>query len=228
MTIARSTTAQSTTTATKQLSSTWIANPAVRPGRTSDATLAHMAGILGYAAFFFMAATVMWGVLLATRMVERHVRRETLYGGHMVLAILALTTSVLHACVHLFRHDAYFNLEKIAVPWFGGADTIVSLGILGLEVVIAVGISIWFQHRISYRRWHRFHWWAYGGFALITAHTMLASREKHFSVIWAALGAATFVVVVLGAMRALSPAATDQSDQWFDLIEDNRDGTFSR
>lgn len=189
-----------------------------------------MAGILGYAGFFFMAATAIWGVALATRMLERYIRRETLYGGHMVLAILALTTSTLHACVHLFRHDAFFDLKKIAIPWLGGADTIVSLGILGLEILIVVAISIWFQHRMSYRRWHRLHWYAYAGFVLITAHTMLASREKHFSVIWAALGASTFVVAVLAVMRVTSPAKAKvvQSDQWFDLVEDNRDGTFSR
>ncbi|MGF7235544.1 MAG: ferric reductase-like transmembrane domain-containing protein [Frankia sp.] len=188
-----------------------------------------MAGILGYTAFYLMVATVLWGVLLATRLLDRRVRRQTLYGGHMVLAILALVTSVLHACVHLFRHDAYFDLKKITIPWLGGADTIVSVGILGLEIVICVAISVWLQRRISYRRWHRFHWWAYGGFALIAVHTVLASREKHFSLIIATIAASIAIAAALATIRVVaSVARPDDSDYWFDVVEDARDESYFR
>jgi DMSO/TMAO reductase YedYZ heme-binding membrane subunit len=203
--------------------------PLVRPGRTTDATLGHMAGILGYAAFFFMAAAVVWGVLLVSRMMERHIRRSTVYGGHMLLSILALTASLLHAFVHYFRHDAFFDLKKLFVPWFGGADTVVSIGIVGLELLFVVAFSIWLQRRLSYRRWHRLHWCAYPGFVLIALHSVLASREQHFSIIWVAIAAALFVVGAVAVLRVYAPAArADAPDIWFDVPEEYRDGTYLR
>ncbi|WP_225438492.1 ferric reductase-like transmembrane domain-containing protein [Candidatus Frankia nodulisporulans] len=203
--------------------------PPQRPGVTTDATLGHIAGIIGYAAFFFMTATVVWGILLATRVLDRHVRRPTLYGGHMTLAILALAASVAHAQVHFFRHDAYYDEARIWIPWLGGATWAVAVGILGLELVIAVAVSIWFQHRISYRRWHRFHWFAYPGFILIAVHSTVASRETSFSIIWAAMATVLFAALLAGAMRVLSPAIRREAeDPWFDLVEEFENGIHRR
>lgn len=206
-----------------------VADPAVRPGVTTDATLGHIAGILGYTAFFLTVATVVWGLLLATRLLERHIRRQTLYGGHMTLAILALAASVVHAQVHFFRHDAYYDMSKIWLPWIGGATSTVSFGTLGLEVILAVAVSLWFQRRMTYRRWHRFHWFAYAGFLLASLHSVLASRETSFGIIGAAMAAVLFVALALTVMRVFSPVVhKDDSDRWFDLVEEFRDGIHLR
>ncbi|MBL7494483.1 ferric reductase-like transmembrane domain-containing protein [Frankia sp. AgB1.9] len=204
------------------------AGPAVRPGVTTDATLGHIAGILGYTAFFLMAATVIWGLLLITRLPERHIRRQTLYGAHMTLAILALAASVVHAQVHFFRHDAYYTESRIWLPW-GGAKGDVIPGILGLEIVVLVALSIWFQHRAGYRRWHRFHWLSYPGFLLIAVHSVWASREQHFGIIYAAMAAALLVPAALLLLRVLAPAGRqDESDTWFDVVEAFEDGIYRR
>jgi DMSO/TMAO reductase YedYZ heme-binding membrane subunit len=201
-------------------------HPATRV--TSDATLRHMAGILGYTAFFLMSATLAWGMLLGGRIGAQHIRRATLYGGHMTLAILALTTSVLHALVHLFRNDQHYGWAKISLPVLGGAMPRVTYGIIGLEIVILVAISIWFQRRMSYRRWHRTHWLAYPGFALIALHTVVASKEKTFSLLVALLGGALFAVGVLFLLRIFTPARDPGEDRWFDVIEEYRDDAVVR
>jgi len=204
------------------------ASPVVRPGVTTDATLGHIAGIFGYLAFFFMSATVIWGLFLITRLPERHIRRQTLYGGHMVLAILALAASVMHAQVHYFRHDAYYPESRIWFVW-GGAKADVLPGILGLEILVAVALSIWFQRRVGYRRWHRFHWFAYPGFVLIAIHSAWASREQHFSIIWVGIVAALFVPLALFVLRVLSPAGhRAEPDPWFDVVEAFEDGIYRR
>jgi DMSO/TMAO reductase YedYZ heme-binding membrane subunit len=208
----------------------WVADPAVRPGKTGDYTLIHIAGIMGYTAFFSMAATVIWGVVLGSRILDHHVHRATLYGAHMMLAILAITTSIIHAMLHIFRHDAFFDVKKVVIPWLGGADTVVSTGILGLEIVVVVAFSIWMQRRISYRRWHRLHWWAYPGFLLIAFHSALASKEQHFGIIWATFALMMLAIIALAANRMLAPAMPQQADSesWFDLVEDYRDRTYLR
>jgi DMSO/TMAO reductase YedYZ heme-binding membrane subunit len=195
--------------------------PAHRPGVTGDHTLIHIAGITAYIAFYSMAATVIWGALLASRLLDDHMNRATLYGGHVTLAILALSSSSLHAILHVFRHDTFFDMEKVWLPWLGGADTVVSIGIVGLEIVIVVGFSVWFQRRISYRRWLHLHRWAYPGFALIALHSALASKEQHFGFIWATFALMMLAVIYLTVNRVVSPAVETPQDAeaWFDFAD---------
>jgi len=206
-----------------------VALPDKRPGVTTDTTLIHIAGITAYIAYFSMAGTAIWGVILVSRVLDPYVRRQTVYGGHMLLAITTVITSTIHACLHIFRHDVYFNLEKVWIPWIGGADTVVSIGIVGLEMVLVVAFSIWFQRRISYRRWHHLHWWAYPGFALIALHSALASKEQHFGFIWATFAITILAFIALAVNRMLSPAVmADNSESWFDVVEDQRDRNLLR
>lgn len=205
------------------------AKPKIRPGVTTDATLSHVSGILGYAAFFLLAAVAIWGMLMSTHLLDRQVRRQTLYGGHMMLTVLALASAVMHAQVQFFRHDVYFTEAKIWLPWIGGAPTSISMGILGAELVVAVAASIWFQHRMNYRRWARFHWLSYPGFILIAAHVGVSTREQHFSILVAAMAAILFVALILAIMRLLSPVMKqDQPDQWFDVVEEFENGIYRR
>jgi DMSO/TMAO reductase YedYZ heme-binding membrane subunit len=208
---------------------TLVASPARRPGVTTDNTLIHIAGIMGYIAFFAMAGTAIWGVILVSRVLDHYVRRQTLYGGHVLLAVTALGASILHASLHIFRHDVYFDLEKVWIPWLGGADTVVSIGIVGLEIVLVVAFSIWLQRRLSYRRWHRLHWWAYPGFGLVALHSALASKEQHFGIIWAVFAVMMLAFVTLAVNRMLSPSVlADNSEDWFDVVEDQRDRNLLR
>jgi DMSO/TMAO reductase YedYZ heme-binding membrane subunit len=82
---------------------------------------------------------------------------------------------------------------------------------------------------MSYRRWHRFHWWAYGGFGLITLHTVLASREKHFSLIVAAIAATIAISVCMVVIRLISSVSRSADPEyWFDVVEDSRDESYFR
>lgn len=52
-----------------------------------DGAVRKAAALAGYLAYGLMWSTLMWGLGLTTGIVQRFVRRATLYGGHMVLAV---------------------------------------------------------------------------------------------------------------------------------------------
>ena len=43
-----------------------------------------------------MALTVCFGVMTTAGWTRRRIKRQTMYGGHMLLAVITLTFSVLH------------------------------------------------------------------------------------------------------------------------------------
>ncbi len=60
-------------------------------------------------------------------------------------------------------------------------------------------------------------------------HSVWASREKHFDIIYVLMAAVIFVPVALLVLRVLSPAARqDEPDQWFDVVEAFEDGIYRR
>ncbi|WP_434614852.1 hypothetical protein [Arthrobacter sp. A5] len=70
-----------------------------------------------------------------------------------------------------------FRPINALVPFVAGGDTSVGLGIIGLDLGLAVAASIVLQRRLGYRRWHLVHYLAYGSFALSLIHTFTASAE---------------------------------------------------
>ncbi|WP_377269620.1 ferric reductase-like transmembrane domain-containing protein [Peterkaempfera sp. SMS 1(5)a] len=138
-------------------------------------SIARLAAIVAYA---LMVATVVFGVVLRLRFMQRTVNRATIYGAHMTLALSALIFGAIHGITFLYQPVWDIGLRELTVPFTGGVQRIpVGFGILGLELAIAVGCSVWLQRRLGYHRWLRFHQLAYAAFALIWLHVYTVHPE---------------------------------------------------
>ncbi|WP_052711216.1 ferric reductase-like transmembrane domain-containing protein [Pseudofrankia sp. DC12] len=165
-----------------------------------DAGVRHIATLAGYLSYGLMALTVCFGILTTTGWARRGVRRATLYGGHMTLALVTLTFGCLHAVAYVFQTGEHFSYLNAVVPLAGGGEPEVALGIVGLELGLAVAASIWLQRRLGYRRWHVLHYLAYLAFALSLAHVIATSREVQAL---GMLGLAVFALAAACALMAL-------------------------
>ncbi|MEV5880393.1 hypothetical protein AB0L75_40665 [Streptomyces sp. NPDC052101] len=76
-----------------------------------------------------------------------------------------------------FQTGQHFSYINAAVPLADGGELNVAYGIVGLELGLAVAVSIWVQRKLSYRRWHLVHYLAYPAFALSLLHTVMVSAE---------------------------------------------------
>ncbi|MEO8267166.1 MAG: hypothetical protein ABI706_16800 [Ilumatobacteraceae bacterium] len=56
-------------------------------------------------------------MLTTSGTVRRSVRRQTIYGTHMVLSIMALSFSALHAMSHLFKKSNPMSPLRELVPF---------------------------------------------------------------------------------------------------------------
>lgn len=169
-----------------------------------DQGVRHIATLAGYLAYGLMAWTMCFGILTTTGWARRLVNRQTLYGGHMLLAITTLSFGVLHAVAYAFQINDHFSWLMVAVPLVQGGEPEVAMGIVGLELGLAVAVSIWLQRRLGYRRWHLLHFGAYGAFALSLAHTIATSPEvRSLGGLAIVVFAAAAAVVTLFALRLL-------------------------
>jgi sulfoxide reductase heme-binding subunit YedZ len=113
----------------------------------------------------------------------------------MILATFTIATGFTHAIVFLLLREQGLNLPGITVP-FGG-QLRHTMGILGLELMTAILISTGMRRFIRYRRWLRFHQFAYPAVAMTVIHSWFgAIHNGHLGLLW------------LGGITVLTPAVT--------------------
>ncbi len=142
----------------------------------ADKALHLTAAFAGFAAYALMVGTVLGGVFMRTGLVRRAVRRETLYGGHMTMAIAALSFAVAHAAGNVFRPAADLSVAQALIPMLH-TTAAVATGVVSLELAVVTSVSVWLQRRLGYRTWLTVHWLGYPAYGLAIVHTIMAGSD---------------------------------------------------
>ncbi len=169
-----------------------------------DIGVREVAALSARASYVFMCLTLCWGVLTATGWIKRLTGHQAIRSAHMILATFTLATGLGHAIVFLLLREQGLDLFGITVPFSGLARH--ALGILGLEIMIAITITTGLRRFIRYRNWLRFHQLAYIAVGMVVVHSWFgAIHNGHLALLW--LGGITVLTpaVTLTALRFLPP-----------------------
>jgi sulfoxide reductase heme-binding subunit YedZ len=144
---------------------------------SAQETLHLVAASLGFLSFFLIWLAVLGGLVLRNGWALTWVRHSTLHGIHTTFALLGLTLGVVHAAAQLAK-PGLFRVLDLVVPFTFWRDPIgVGVGVIGLEVMIAVAMSIMFQRALGYSRWRALHSLTYVAFTLLVAHILISGSD---------------------------------------------------
>jgi hypothetical protein len=138
----------------------------------------HLARTSGLVAWVFLTASVIWGLLLSTRVLGRRPTRSWLLALHQYLSTLAIGATAIHLVALLA--DSYVEFRVIdfvvpmASPWRPGA---VAWGILALYLLLLVEITSLAGERLSRRVWWSIHLTSFVVFAFATVHGIQAGTD---------------------------------------------------
>ncbi|HJP73720.1 MAG TPA: hypothetical protein VJ914_05595 [Pseudonocardiaceae bacterium] len=176
------------------------------------ATTPHDAGVRQAAvlsarlAYVLTCATLVWGVLVATGWLHRMTGRHATRSSHLVLATLAIAFGALHAAVFVFlTGPTQFSVADLTIPF---ADGLLrhAAGIIGIEVMLAIALSMMVQRFVSYRRWLWLHRMAYPAVLLVIVHSFFgAMANGHLEQVWLA-GLTVLTPTVAVAVLRFIPA----------------------
>jgi ferredoxin/DMSO/TMAO reductase YedYZ heme-binding membrane subunit len=160
-----------------------------------DIGIREVAALSARVSYVLMCFTLCWGILTATGWVRRMTGHQAIRSGHMMLAVGTIATGLTHAVVFLLLREQGLSLVGITVPFSG--QTRHAMGILGLELMMAITIATGLKRFVNYRRWLRFHQFAYPAVAMVVIHSWFgAVHNGHLGVLW------------LGGITCLVPAVT--------------------
>jgi DMSO/TMAO reductase YedYZ heme-binding membrane subunit len=179
----------------------------------------YLARSSGMVAWVVLAMSVLWGLLLATRVFGRSPGPRWLTDLHRFLGGTAVAFTAIHVGAVVADSYVHFGAADVLVPFASAWRPVaVAWGVISLWMLAAVEISSLFMRHLSRRVWHSIHLVSYLLFFSSTLHALTAgtdTRNQFFMLTADALIATilllTFVRVANPRERQRQPAASPSS-----------------
>ena len=152
----------------------------------------------GLVSWYLLAASVIWGLLLSSKMLGRIGNRRWLLDLHRFLGGLGVIFVGVHLTGILLDTYVDFGLREVLIPftstWRPGA---VAWGIVAFYVLIAVELTSLVRKRIPRKLWRVVHFGSFGLFVMATVHLLTAGTDATNPIVrWStvvAVGTVTFL-----------------------------------
>ena len=157
-----------------------------------------------------LVGSLVWGVLLATRVLKPVDRPAWLLGLHRWMSALACIMIAIHMAALVADNYVYFGWRELFVPWGSEwKNTAVALGVIAMWLLVLVQGTSLLMRWMPKRVWHAIHVTSYAAVWLGFVHGALAGTDVTNPVyqyivmllILAAMGFA-LVRVLIGTNRA--------------------------
>jgi DMSO/TMAO reductase YedYZ heme-binding membrane subunit len=159
----------------------------------------------GMITWVLVAASILWGLTLSSRLVRRRGIPAWLLDLHRYLGTLALVFTLVHIAGLVADNYVYFGWKELFVPmaskWQPGAT---AWGIVAFYLLAAIQVTSWMMRKLPRKMWHAVHLGSFPLFIMGTIHGFTAGHDKGNRLMqWSAFGI-TFLVMAMTLFRALT------------------------
>jgi len=166
---------------------------------TVDWYAARAAGIVAY---LLLSSSVVLGLLLAGKERLERWPRFALEDVHRFAGLLAGGFIALHVLTIWIDSQAHLNLAQLIVPFTSSYRPLwTGLGIVAVELLVALAITNRYRKQISHAVWRRLHYLNFAVWLGATAHGLGAGTDAGSGWFLLLFGVTAGIVALLGARR---------------------------
>jgi len=166
--------------------------------------------LVGFLSYFAIAGSVVYGLLLSTKILDSIARRPVSFALHQDLATIGLGLAGVHVVLLGLDSTVPFSLGEMLVPSAAPYRPLwVGVGQVTLYVVAVVVASFYVRRRIGQRAWRTLHCVTFLVFAGATTHGILTGSDSGSAWAWWSCVATTATVVFLTVYRIVAAVAPD-------------------
>jgi DMSO/TMAO reductase YedYZ heme-binding membrane subunit len=159
-------------------------------------------------AYLALTASVVYGLLLSTKLLDRIAHRAVSFTLHQDLASVGLALALVHAAVLMIDRSVPYTPLQVVVPFIGPYEPLwVGMGQIALGLTIAVLVSFYLRRRIGQKAWRQLHYVSFLAFLAATAHGLMAGTDSGAPWAFAGYVAAIAAVAFLLAYRIVMAMA---------------------
>lgn len=145
---------------------------------TAQESVHLVAASVGFVSLVALWFSVIWGIVLKSGWALTRVRHATIYGIHQTCTLFGLCLGVVHALTQLATPGGPVRVVDEWIPFTNPGDPFgIGMGVIALEVMIALALSVLVQRRLGYHRWQALHLAAYGAFTLLVGHVLASGSD---------------------------------------------------
>jgi len=159
----------------------------------------------GLVSWVLLSASMLWGLVLSTKLRPPRVRPNWTLDLHRYLGGLAVIFVGVHLAGLVLDSYIGFGLADILVPFASHWRPVaVAWGVTGFYLLLAVELSSLARKRLPNRVWRRLHFLAFPLYVVATLHMLTAGTDARTAL---ALFAVAVAGVTIGALTALRSRA---------------------
>lgn len=161
--------------------------------------------LLAFVAYGAIAASVIYGLLLSSKLLDAVAHRPITFTLHQDLAAVGLGLSGIHGALLGLDRTVPASIGALAIPFATSYRPLwVGFGQLAFWISAAVVASFYLRRRIGQRAWRRLHYATFLAFVGATAHGIGAGTDSSGPARWIYLGATVAVVFLLAYRIAIA------------------------
>ncbi len=156
----------------------------------------------GVLAYLLVSASVLAGILLAGKTRVPGLPRFAVEDVHRFLGLLAALFITIHVGSVALDSVVPFSLAQLVIPFTAGYRPLATgLGVVALELLLAVGITNRLRSRLPYRVWRRAHYATLAVWLLATVHGILSGTDRQQTWLLVLYGVTVAAVAGAAALR---------------------------
>jgi len=155
--------------------------------------------VLAFLAYGAMTGSVVYGLLLSTKILDAIAHRPISFALHQDLACIGVGLAAVHGAMLGLDHSVPFTLGQILVPGLAPhAPLAVAFGQLAFYLAAIVTASFYLRRRIGQRTWRTLHYVTFLAFLGATVHGIAAGSDSGSAwAQWLYIGSAATVTFLL-------------------------------
>ncbi len=179
--------------------------------------------VTAFIAYLAIAGSVVYGLLLSTKILDAIAHRPVSFALHQDLAAVGLGLAGIHGALLGLDRTIHFSFVDLLVPFAAPYRPIaVGIGQLALYVVLLITLSFYARRRIGQRAWRTLHYLTFLAFAGSTLHGILSGTDTSQPWAFAIYTASTVAVVFLTTYRIVLSISARRERRASGLGDDRR------
>jgi predicted ferric reductase len=139
----------------------------------------YMARAGGIVSYLLLWLSVIWGLVLSTKIMHNLVPAPLAYGLHEFLSLATMLFVMAHAVVLLGDNYIGFNLFHLTVPFLAPYEPLwTGLGTLGFYLATVLTGSFYIRQQIGQRVWRILHYLTFVAYILALVHGVMAGTDS--------------------------------------------------
>jgi hypothetical protein len=166
----------------------------------------------GITAYALLAAATIWGLLVSTKLLARHIKPKGLTWFHESLGLAAVLATIVHVAALAADDYIGFGIDELFIP---GASSwrplALAFGVTAFYGMVVVAGSFYVKQWIGQRWWRAIHYASFGCLVAVTAHGVMAGSDVGNTYVFGLYVATSVAVGILLAVRVAQSVISGQS-----------------